>query len=171
MLTDFIFYALFAPACGGMINRIMYASESVMEADEAMLKLDEIMNQKPLKAAEHPQRPQGTQVEFDHVTFCYPGMERPALKDVSFTVPEGAVIGLVGPSGGGKSTAAALIPRFWDVVSGSVRIGGVDVRDKIVVLSGGAVAEEGTPAQLLKRDGIFAHMARLQSESQQWVLG
>lgn len=63
------------------------------------------------------------------MTFCYPGTERPALKDVSFTVPEGAVIGLVGPSGGGKSTAAALIPRFWDVVSGSVRIGGVDVRD------------------------------------------
>lgn len=129
VLADFIFYVLFAPACGGMINRIMYASESVMEADEAMLKLDEIMEQKPLKATQHPRKPQGAQVAFDHVTFRYPGTERPALKDVSFTVPEGTVVGLVGPSGGGKSTAAALIPRFWDVESGSVKIGGVDVRD------------------------------------------
>ena len=63
------------------------------------------------------------------MTFRYPGTEHPALKDVSFTVKEGTVTGLVGPSGGGKSTAASLIPRFWDVQGGHVRIGGVDVRD------------------------------------------
>lgn len=129
VLADFIFYVLFAPACGGMINRIMYASESVMEADEAMMKLDEIMEQPPLPAPAAPKTPQGNRVAFDHVTFRYPGTERPALDDVSFSVEEGAVAALVGPSGGGKSTAAALIPRFWDVVSGSVSIGGVDVRE------------------------------------------
>ena len=129
VLTDFIFYALFAPACGGMINRIMYASESVMEADEAVMKLDQILEQKPLKETEHPEKPSGETVSFEHVTFRYPGTEHPALKDVSFTVKEGTVTGLVGPSGGGKSTAASLIPRFWDVESGHVRIGGADVRD------------------------------------------
>lgn len=129
VLADFIFYALFGPACGGMINRIMYASESVMEADEAMMKLDEILQQKPLAEPTASRKPKGTNVTFDHVTFRYPGTERPALADVSFTVESGTVVGLVGPSGGGKSTAAALIPRFWDVDSGSVKIGGVDVRE------------------------------------------
>lgn len=128
VLANFIFYALFAPACGGMINRIMYASESVMEANEAMMKLDEILSQAPLQEPAQPQQPQGAQVEFQDVTFTYPGAGRPALEHVSFTVPEGATVALVGPSGGGKSTAASLIPRFWDADSGSVRIGGVDVR-------------------------------------------
>ena len=112
-----------------MINRIMYASESVMEADEAMMKLDEILQEKPLPETKSPGKPHGSEVVFDHVTFRYPGTERPALSDVSFRVKEGSVVGLVGPSGGGKSTAAALIPRFWDAESGSIRIGGVDVRE------------------------------------------
>ena len=112
-----------------MINRIMYASESVMEADEAMMKMDEILQNRPLPRAAAPQKPRGSDITFTDVTFRYPGAARPALDHVSFTVPEGSVVGLVGPSGGGKSTAAALIPRFWDVESGSVRIGGVDVRD------------------------------------------
>lgn len=128
VLADFIFYALFAPACGGMINRVMYASESVMQADEAMLKLDQILSVEPLPEPAAPRTPQDTSITFDHVTFRYPGADRPALHDVSFTVPQGTVTGLVGPSGGGKSTAASLIPRFWDVQSGCVRIGGVDVR-------------------------------------------
>ena len=127
-LVNLIFYALFAPACGGMINRIMYASESVMEANESMMKLDEILSQQPLPEAVRSQKPRDHTVVFDQVTFRYPGAERPALDHVSFTVPEGSVVGLVGPSGGGKSTAA-LIPRFWDVESGSVKIGGVDVRN------------------------------------------
>ena len=128
VLADFIFYALFAPACGAMINRIMYASESVMEADEAMMRLAEILDQNPLPEPAKTGEPLSSEVIFDHVTFRYPGMEHPALDDVSFTVKPGMIVGLVGPSGGGKSTAAAMIPRFWDVQSGSVKIGGVDVR-------------------------------------------
>ena len=67
-------------------------------------------------------------IAFDHVTFTYPGADRPALEDVSFSVRPGEVVALVGPSGGGKTTAASLIPRFWDVDSGSVTVGGADVR-------------------------------------------
>lgn len=129
VLVNFIFYALFAPACGGMINRIMYASESVMEADEAVLKLNQILAEQPLAEALRPQLPQNADVVFSHVTFQYPGTSHRALNDVSFTVKEGSVTALVGPSGGGKTTAAALIPRFWDVSSGQVSVGGVDVRD------------------------------------------
>ena len=66
---------------------------------------------------------------FDHVTFTYPGADRPALEDVSFSVRPGQVVALVGPSGGGKTTAASLIPRFWDVDSGRVTVGGADVRE------------------------------------------
>ena len=129
VLVNFIFYALFAPACGQMINRIMYMSEAVMEADEAVGRLDEILSQEPMKEAEMQKRPADAAVSFDRVSFTYPGTDRPALDDVSFTVLPGRVTALVGPSGGGKTTAASLIPRFWDADSGIVAIGGIDVRE------------------------------------------
>lgn len=128
VLSNFIFYALFAPACGAMINRIMYMSEAVMEANEAVGRLDEILGQAPLAEPTEVQQPKNANVVFDHVRFTYPGAVRPALDDVSFSVEPGQVVALVGPSGGGKTTAASLIPRFWDVESGSVSVGGVDVR-------------------------------------------
>ncbi len=129
VLVNFIFYALFAPACGQMINRIMYMSEAVMEADEAVGRLDEILGQKPMEESKVQKRPANAAVSFDHVTFTYPGADRPALDNVSFSVRPGQVTALVGPSGGGKTTAASLIPRFWDADSGTVSIGGVNVRE------------------------------------------
>ncbi|MFR8228428.1 MAG: ABC transporter ATP-binding protein [Anaeromassilibacillus sp.] len=128
VLLNMIFYILFAPACGGMMNRIMYASQALMEADEAIRKLNLILEQKLLAEPAHPQSPSGHSVVFKNVTFTYPGADRPALQHASFTVPEGATVALVGPSGGGKTTAATLIPRFWDAQEGSVQVGGVDVR-------------------------------------------
>ena len=128
-LVNLIFYALFAPACGQMINRIMYMSEAVMEADEAIGRLDEILSQKPMEESKVQKKPAGDAVVFAHVTFTYPGADRPALEDVSFSVQSGQVVALVGPSGGGKTTAASLIPRFWDVDSGNVTVGGADVRE------------------------------------------
>ena len=127
-LVNLIFYALFAPACGQMINRIMYMSEAVMEADEAIGRLDEILSQQPMEEPKVQKRPVNAAVSFDHVTFTYPGADRPALEDLSFSVQPGEVVALVGPSGGGKTTAASLIPRFWDVDSGSVTVGSADVR-------------------------------------------
>ena len=138
VLVNLIFYALFAPACGAMINRIMYMSEAVMEADEAVGRLDEILGQAPMPEPETGKKPQGAAVAFDHVTFTYPGAERPALADVSFAVQPGQVVALVGPSGGGKTTAASLIPRFWDVDQGRILVGGADVRE----LDSGALMEQ-----------------------------
>ena len=128
VLVNFIFYALFAPACGAMINRIMYMSESVMEANEAMMGLDRIFSQEPLKESATPITPNDNSVEFSGVSFKYPEAKANAVDNVSFKVDAGSVVVLVGPSGGGKTTIASLIPRFWDVESGSVRVGGVDVK-------------------------------------------
>ena len=81
----------------------------------------------PLSAA--PRTPRNASVTFENVSFAYEGRDGDALQDVSFHVPSGTVTALVGPSGAGKTTVARLIPRFWDVKSGSVRVGDVDVRD------------------------------------------
>ena len=136
--VNFIFYILFAPACGAMINRIMYMSEAVMQADEAMGRLDELLSEQPLAEPRVQRRPESAAVAFEHVSFTYPGAARPALDGVSFTVRPGSVVALVGPSGGGKTTAASLIPRFWDVDEGRVTVGGVDVRE----MDGAALMEQ-----------------------------
>lgn len=128
VLLNFIFYVMFAPACGGMMNKIMYASQALMEADEAIRKLDQILDQKPLAEPVHPWIPKDHSIAFRDVSFTYPGADLPALRHVSFTVPQGATVALVGPSGGGKTTAATLIPRFWDVQEGAVLVGETDVR-------------------------------------------
>lgn len=129
VLLNMIFYILFTPACAGMMSRIMYATEALMKADEAVRKLDQILEQKPLREPAVSKSPNGSTVEFKNVTFAYPGANQNALSDVSFQIPQGATVALVGPSGGGKSTAANMIPRFWDVDYGQVLVGGVDVRD------------------------------------------
>ena len=95
-----------------------------MEADEAVGRLDEILDQKSMEEPDVQKYPANAAVSFEHVTFTYPGTERPALLNVSFSVRPGQVTALVGPSGGGKTTAASLIPRFWDADSGTVSIGG-----------------------------------------------
>lgn len=128
VLVDLVFYILFMPLCAMMINRLMYAGQASMEAAEAVYKLGQIMEEAPLPEPENPEFPKGTDVELRHVTFTYPGAEAPALSDVSFRVPGGKTVALVGPSGGGKTTAASLIPRFWDAQEGEVLVGGADVR-------------------------------------------
>ncbi len=129
VLVDFIFYILFAPMCSLMMTRVMYAGSALMQVKEAAKKMDEIMSTPPLKEAKQPKNVKRSDVEFKHVTFTYPGAGVPVLKNISFCVPEGKTTALVGPSGGGKSTAASLIPRFWDVDGGQVLVGGVDVRE------------------------------------------
>lgn len=129
ILLDFIFYILFTPACAMMMTRIMYCSESLMQADEAVQKLNEVMLAEPLPQAKNTQKLKDASVRFDKVTFTYPNTSQPALKRVSFTLPQGSTVAFVGPSGGGKTTVASLIPRFWDAQEGRVLVGGVDVRE------------------------------------------
>ena len=126
----FIFYLLFVPAIAGVLNKIMYISESFMQIDGNAARMDEILNIPEMPETAHPRRPKGEDVAFAHVSFTYTeNSEEKALEDVSFTAKKGQITAIVGPSGGGKSTIANLISRFWDVSDGKITIGGVDVRD------------------------------------------
>ena len=128
-VTDFAFYAVFSAIISTALARIMFASSGIMLAGTALGRIRMVMEAPELKAPEHPKTPQGSRVEFRDVSFTYDGSETPALSHVTFTAEPGQTVALVGPSGGGKTTAASLIPRFWDVDSGSVTVGGVDVWD------------------------------------------
>ena len=128
-VTDFAFYAVFSVIVSTALARIMFAASGMMLASTALSRIRQVMSAPVLKIADRPQTPKDNSVEFKDVSFTYEGSEIPALEHVSFRVEPGQTVALVGPSGGGKTTAASLIPRFWDVTSGSVEVGGVDVRE------------------------------------------
>ena len=127
-ITNFIFYAVFSAIISTALARIMFASAGTMLAHTALGRIDQVMDAPFLKAPAHPQKPRDNRVEFRDVSFTYDGSDVPALSHISFTAEPGQTVALVGPSGGGKTTAASLIPRFWDATSGTVEVGGVDVK-------------------------------------------
>ena len=128
LFFDFLFYSLFTPICTTMMNRIMFASEQLMAAKSAVSRIEAVLQEKPLEEAKAPKMPKDASVVFQDVSFTYPGAKKKALYHVSFEVPVGKTVALVGASGSGKSTAASLIPRFYDVQEGTIFVGGVDVR-------------------------------------------
>ncbi len=128
-VTNFAFYAVFSAIISTALARIMFAASGMMLAKTALGRIDQVMRAPTLTITDHPKALRDNSVEFDNVSFFYDGAELPALDHVSFSVKPGQTVALVGPSGGGKTTAASLIPRFWDVSSGTVKVGGVDVRD------------------------------------------
>lgn len=127
-VCDFAFYAVFSAIIATALAKIMFASSGMMMASGALKRINTVMEAPLLPVSDHPQTPINNQIVFDHVSFAYPGSTTNALDDVSFTVEPGQTIALVGPSGGGKTTAATLIPRFFDVTKGSILIGGVNVK-------------------------------------------
>ena len=128
-VTDFAFYAVFSAIISTALARIMFAASGMMLAGTALGRISKVTGAPVFDPAEDPQKPKDNSVEFKDVSFTYEGSELPALDHVSFRAEPGQKIALVGPSGGGKTTAASLIPRFWDVSSGSVLVGDVDVRN------------------------------------------
>ena len=128
LFFDFLFYSLFTPICTTMMNRIMFASEQLMAAKSAVSRIEAVLQEKTLEEAKAPKMPKDASVVFQDVFFTYPGAKKKALDHVSFEVPVGKTVALVGASGSGKSTAASLIPRFYDVQEGTIFVGGVDVR-------------------------------------------
>lgn len=129
VLLDLIFYILFTPVCVSMMDKIMWTSENTLKAKEALNRVMGIINQEPLKEPIDPKVPDNASVEFKDVTFSYEKENVPAIKGVSFRIQEGNTVALVGPSGGGKSTVASLLSRFYDVNKGAILVGGVDVRE------------------------------------------
>ena len=127
-VTNLVFYAVFSAIVSTALARVMFAASGKMMASTALARIAQVMNAPTLEITEDPQMPKDNSVSFKDVSFTYEGAEIPALDHVSFTVDPGQTVALVGPSGGGKTTAASLIPRFWDVTGGTVEVGGVDVR-------------------------------------------
>lgn len=128
-ITDFGFYAVFSAIISTALARIMFASSGTLIANTALKRIEYIMNAPVLEETDNPEQPRDNSVEFKNVTFTYEGANIPALSNISFKVEDGTTVALVGPSGGGKSTAASLIPRFWDADSGEVLVGGVNVKN------------------------------------------
>lgn len=128
-LLSFIFYLLFAPAIAAVLNKYMYVSSSSMRIASGVGNYDAMMALPELTSKEKNVLPNNADIKFSNVCFSYDGTDTMALSDVTFTAPAGEITAIVGPSGGGKSTIAHLIPRFWDVTKGSISIGGIDIRN------------------------------------------
>ena len=127
-LLNLIFYIIITPIISVTLTKIMFQSENAMIVDDALQRIDSVLNLQPLAEAARPQAPQGSSIELEHVRFSYDGKKN-ALKNISLSIPAGQTVAFVGPSGGGKTTLANIISRFFDPQSGVVKIGGVDVRD------------------------------------------
>ena len=127
-LLNLIFYIIITPIISVTLTKIMFQSENAMIVDDALQRIDSVLNLQPLIEAARPQAPQGSSVELEHVRFSYDGKKN-ALKNISLSIPAGQTVAFVGPSGGGKTTLANIISRFFDPQSGVVKIGGADVRD------------------------------------------
>ncbi len=125
--VEVVVSALVAMTLPVAIMTVSFSMQFRRTAQAAAGRIAELLTTPVLSEPVHPRLPQGHQVEFDDVTFSYDG-EHEALSGVSLTLAEGSVTALVGPSGSGKSTLATLVPRFHDPASGTVSIGGVDVR-------------------------------------------
>ncbi len=129
VLLNLFFYIIFTPVISTMLSKVMYMSENNMIVNDALQRIHSIMDLKPLSEPEKCVCPQDNSVVFDNVTFQYENSDINAVEHVSFQVKAGQMVALVGPSGGGKTTIAGLLSRFWDAKEGKVKIGGVNVKD------------------------------------------
>ena len=126
----FIFYLIIVHAISGVLNKIMYISESFTQIDGSVERMDEILRIPVLPEKSTAATIENYGIAFRDVSFSYEADSQvKALSHVSFFADQGKVTAIVGPSGGGKSTIASLISRFYDVTDGSIQIGGVDIRD------------------------------------------
>ena len=128
LLLDLLFYIIITPVISLTLSKLMLMSENTMLVTDALKRMDAVLNAPALSRPARPQSPKDSAVVFDHVTFRYDGTKN-ALEDISLTIGAGETAALVGPSGGGKSTLASLAARFFDPTSGTVSIGGVNVKD------------------------------------------
>lgn len=128
-LLNLIFYIIFTPIISVTLMKVMFMSENNMIVSDALQRIDGILAIKPLPESSAPQTPKDNSVTFENVKFAYEGADRNAIDGITLDVKAGETVALVGPSGGGKTTAAGLVARFWDTASGAVKVGGVNVKD------------------------------------------
>lgn len=128
LLLDLLLYMLFVPYCAIRLQRSLHVKQQALMALHALGRLEMLMHEESLPEPLSPQVPQGNELAFEGVIYQWPDTPEPAVNDVSFVIPEGQTWALVGSSGGGKTTLAGLIPRFYDVQKGRITLGSVDLR-------------------------------------------
>lgn len=128
-LLNLLFYIIITPVITVTLNKIMFSSENLMIVEDALSRIDGIMDREPMKEAEKPEAPRDSSITLDNISFRYPDAKVNAISDISLKIKEGEHVALVGPSGGGKTTIASMMARFWDVTEGNVKIGGVNIKD------------------------------------------
>ena len=126
---NLFFYMIITPILTTTLMKLAYAGEAQLQVKDALMRMDQLMNREPLPETVQGQIPKDSSLTLENVTFVYEGTKKNAIDHISMKVKAGEHIAFVGPSGGGKTTLASLIARFWDVKEGSICIGGVDVRN------------------------------------------
>ena len=129
VLLNFFLFVLITPVFSQSIMKSMYLNQALGQASEAIGRLENLVAYEHLTVVEHPKPVKEFSIQFEKVSFSYPGANQKAVDDVSFTIPQGNTVALVGASGGGKTTIARLVPRFWEATEGKVLIGGINVRE------------------------------------------
>lgn len=128
-LLNLMFYIIITPIITVTMTKMMYAGENVMIVEDALNRIDGLLEKKPLPQSVNPAKPQDASISFKNVSYRYDGASDDAIHNISLDIKSGEHIAFVGPSGGGKSTLAKLIARFADVNSGFIEIGGVNVKN------------------------------------------
>ena len=128
-LLNLMFYIIITPIITVTMTKMMYAGENVMIVEDALNRIDGLLEKKPLPQSVNPAKPQDASISFQNVSYRYDGAADDAIHNISLDIKAGEHIAFVGPSGGGKSTLAKLIARFADVKSGSIEIGGANVKN------------------------------------------
>lgn len=128
-IIDLMLYILVTPVFSQNIMRSMYLSQALNNAGIAINSIESLTNYPNLAEPTNPQQIKNFDIEFKNVDFTYPGTENQVLKNISFSIKEGQTVALVGASGGGKSTIAKLVPRFFDVTGGEILIGGAPIKE------------------------------------------
>lgn len=127
-LLNLLFYIIITPIITVTLNKIMYASENKMVVADALQRIESIMELQPLEETTNPMHPKNNSISLRDVSFRYKDSKRNALDGINLNIASGEIVAFVGPSGGGKTTLASIIARFWDVKEGEVCVGGVDVK-------------------------------------------
>lgn len=128
-ILNLIFYILITSVLTVTLMKLAYAGESQMLVEDALKRMNDILDVQPLSDAEKTEIPKDASISLEHIAFAYDEEKGNAIDDITLNIKAGQHIAFVGPSGGGKTTLASLIARFWDVKEGSVKIGGVDVKN------------------------------------------
>lgn len=128
-LLNLLFYIIITPIITVTMNKIMYSSENQLIVTDAISRIESILEKKPLPETVHAQEPENNSITFENVSFRYEDGGRDALHQINLSIKEGEHVAFVGPSGGGKTTLAGLVARFFDTTEGRILIGNKDVKE------------------------------------------